>query len=224
VVSINSTFLGSSLGAANSTEKNQSSTTSSAVKAEITATQTSISGSVSPLARQLSDAATRAGLRDTTLNSKTLGQKAQSINDQLVGATYQTNKIKNDAEAPDTNDPELIARARKATDFINGTDSNPFKGMSRGRLALITYDEGGEFTVNERRAAWQEAADQEQVWRRQAAQKAMDEYNNTGKLTTFFGDVLDHYKALPAIEQAQYPEGYVSGLQQKIPTGGFSVG
>ncbi|MEB0080014.1 hypothetical protein QN386_20275 [Pseudomonas sp. CCI3.2] len=219
MVSINSTFQGINLGAVNSTEKPKSSDTTGVGNMGATVTQANSSNSVSSLGRQLSDAATRAELRDSTLNLKTLGQTADSINDQLVGNAYQTNKIRNDAEVPNTDDPELLARARQATGFVNGTGSNPFKGMSRDQLALITYDEGGEFTVNERRAAWQESTDQEQVWRRQTAQKAMDEYNSTGKMTNFFTDVLDHFKGLPAIEQAQYPESYASDLLQKIGGG-----
>ncbi len=44
----------------------------------------------------------------------------------------------------------------------------------------------------------------------------MAEYNSTGKLTNFFKSVLDHFKELPAIEQAQYPKDYASDLQSKI--------
>ncbi|WP_323034235.1 hypothetical protein [Pararhodobacter sp.] len=47
------------------------------------------------------------------------------------------------------------------------------------------------------------------------AAKAMAEYNSTGKLTNFFSSVLDHFKELPAIEQAQYPQDYASDLGQR---------
>ncbi|MEQ9914981.1 hypothetical protein [Pectobacterium polaris] len=46
--------------------------------------------------------------------------------------------------------------------------------------------------------------------------KAMAEYNSSGKLTSFFSKVLDHYKTLPAIEQAQYPENDEATLQKWI--------
>ncbi|WP_262252971.1 hypothetical protein [Pectobacterium polaris] len=46
--------------------------------------------------------------------------------------------------------------------------------------------------------------------------KAMAEYNSSGKLTSFFSKVLDHYKTLPAIEQAQYPENDEVKLQKWI--------
>lgn len=54
---------------------------------------------------------------------------------------------------PNTDDLELLARAKQATSLVNGSGSNPFKGMSRDQLALIAYDDSGTFTVNEQRAA-----------------------------------------------------------------------
>lgn len=177
---------------------------------------TGTSSTVSNLARQLGEAAARAEARDASLSRKELGQKAAAIVDQIVGDSYTAQKAKHDAEVPNTNDPTLLARAQQATDFVNGKASNPFGGMSRDQLALIAYDESGTFTVNERRAAWQEAYDQEEAWRQKVVAKATDEYNRTGKLTNFFSEVLEYYKGLPAIEQAQYPENYAADLQQKI--------
>lgn len=171
---------------------------------------------VSNLARQLSESAKRAEARDATLSHKELGQTAKALLSQVAGDSYHTNKAQNDAEVPKTNDPVLLARAKQATDFTNGSGSNPFKGMSREQLALITYDDSGSFTVNERRAALQESDDQEYAWRQKVAAKAIDEYNRTGKMTNFFTEVLEHYKALPRIEQAQYPEDYASKLQEMI--------
>ena len=177
---------------------------------------TGTSSTVSNLARQLSEAAVRAETRDTSLSHKELGQKATALLNQITGDSYFANKAQHNAEVPNTDDPELLARAKQATSFVNGSGSNPFKGMSRDQLALITYDDSGTFTTNERRAAWEEAYSQEEAWRQKAVAKAMDEYNRTGKLTNFFSEVLEHYKSLPAIEQAQYPEDYSADLQQKI--------
>jgi len=83
-------------------------------------------------------------------------------------------------------------------------------------LSDIIYDDSGTYTVNERHAAWRESYDQEEAWREKVAAKAMAEYNSTGKLTNFFSSVLDHFKELPAIEQAQYPQDYASDLGSKI--------
>ncbi|ACO76744.1 hypothetical protein AvCA_04900 [Azotobacter vinelandii CA] len=181
------------------------------------ATATSASSStLSSLARQLSEAAAGAEVRDMSLSYKELGQKAATLLDQIIGDSYHYNQELHDAEVPNTDDPKLLARAEQATDFVNGKGSNPFKGMSRDQLALIAYDDSGTFTVNERRAAYLEAADQEQVWRRKVVAQATDEYNRTGKLTNFFIEVLEHYKELPAIEQAQYPSDYAARLQGMI--------
>ncbi|WP_312481234.1 hypothetical protein [Stutzerimonas nitrititolerans] len=171
---------------------------------------------VSNLARQLGEAAAHAEARDANLSRKELGQKATAQLDQITGYDYYLNQERHDAEVPDTDDPELLARAKQATNFVNGSGSNPFKGMSRDQLALIAYDDSGTFTVNERRAAWQEAYDQEEAWRQKVVAQAMDEYNRTGKMTNFFKEVLAYYNGLPAIEQAQYPDDYASRLQELI--------
>ncbi|WP_065833876.1 hypothetical protein [Pseudomonas syringae] len=99
---------------------------------------------------------------------------------------------------------------------VGGVDSRSFEGMPRDQLALITYAEHGEFTVEERVSAWQETARQEQLWRQSAATRALDEYGSTGKMTGFFGEALAHFKSLPVIEQAQYPTGYADDLLSKI--------
>ncbi len=70
--------------------------------------------------------------------------------------------------------------------------------------------------MNERHAAWRESYDLEEAWREKVVAQSMAEYNSTGKLTNFFMSVLDHFKELPAIEQAQYPSDYVGDLQSKI--------
>jgi hypothetical protein len=70
--------------------------------------------------------------------------------------------------------------------------------------------------VNERHAAWRESYDQEEAWREKVVEKAMAEYSSTGKLTDFFVAVLEYFKELPAIEQAQYPKDYAADLQSKI--------
>lgn len=106
------------------------------------------SSSVSILARQLSEAATRAHTRGDQSNDVLLGP--------IVSERYLVNKAQHDAEVPDTDTPELLARARQATGFANGSDTNPFKGLARDQLVLIAHDDGGPFTVNERRAAWDE--------------------------------------------------------------------
>lgn len=187
-------------------------------KADAAASAGSLSttSAVSATARQLSEVATRAQTRDASLSRNELGQKASDLLKQITGDRYFANKAQYNAEVPDTDSPELLARAKQATGFVNGSDSNPFKGLSRDQLALVVYDDSGAFTTHERRAAWEEASQQEELWRKGAVAKAMNEYDSTGKLTHYFASVLEHYTGLPAIEQAQYPADYASKLQKMI--------
>lgn len=177
---------------------------------------------ISTLARQLAESASRAEARDMTLSRSELGEKAKAALSQIQGDAYFANKAKNDSEVPKTSDPELLARAKQATAYVNSaargdhSEKNPFAGLSREQLANIMYDDSGTFTVNERRAAFYESYNQEEAWREQVCAQAMEEYNRTGKLTNFFSLVLGHFRELPAIEQAQYPENYASDLECKI--------
>nr|WP_230474181.1 hypothetical protein [Dickeya zeae] len=128
--------------------------------------QTTGSGGVqlSGMARLLSEAATRAAARDANTDRSGLKAIADAAIEKLLGPGYNQNKAAYDAEVPNSTDPQRLAQATQATDFLNGKGTNPFKGMSRDQLALITYDDSGAFTVNERRAAWEEAYDQEKAW------------------------------------------------------------
>jgi hypothetical protein len=167
---------------------------------------------VSTLARQLNDAAIRAQARDASLTRDELGKTATSLLGQICGDGYFASKTKNDAEVPDTTDPDLLARARQATDFVNGHGSNPFKSLSDDQLNLIIYDDSGNFTINERRAAWSEAYDREESWRQKVLAQAHFEYDTTGKQNNFFAACLEHYQGLPLIDQVQYPESYPAKL------------
>ncbi|WP_323640696.1 hypothetical protein [Pectobacterium polonicum] len=172
---------------------------------------------VSALARQLSDAAVRAVARDAGTDRDGLGAIARSVTEKLLGASYDMNKVAHDAEVPKTEDLELLARAKQATRFVNGDGANPFRGMSREQLALIAYDESGDFTVNERRAAWLESYHQEEQWKRAAIAKMDEEYNRTGQVSSdTLSEILKHYKSLPAIEEAQLPKGYDAQLLSQI--------
>ncbi|MDI1277576.1 hypothetical protein [Methylobacter sp.] len=188
----------------------------------VTNTQTSSTQAISTLGRQLADSAGRAEARDRTLSRSELADKATSLLDQILGDVYQANKAKNNSEVPKTDDPELLARAKQATEFVTSSDrgsrsvKNLFGNLSSEQLTNIIYDDNGSYTVNERRAAYYESDDREQAWRVKVAAQAVDEYNRTGKMTNFFRSVLDHFKGLPAIEQAQYPKNYASDLKSKI--------
>lgn len=171
---------------------------------------------VSTLANQLSEASLRAQARDARLSREELSAMARNIFNELESPYYTANKSKHDSEIPDSEDAALLARAESATLYTRGLGSNPFSGMPMDQLALITYDDNGTFTINERRAALEESGKQEFAWRQKVVAQAEFEYNTTGKLTKFFKSVLDHYQGLPLIEQAEYPSDYESRLNKSI--------
>lgn len=179
---------------------------------ELSATKTIDSTRLSTFARQLNDSAARAEARDNRLDSKQLASLANDVIEKLTGSSYYGNKAVHDAEIPDTEDPELLERAKQATQFTNGSGTNPFSGMSPDKLSLIMYDEDGTYTLNERKAAYSEKYDQEQVWKRAISQRYVDEYNETGKSTETLFMMLAHYNELPPIEKAQYPDNYAANL------------
>ncbi|MDY7563019.1 hypothetical protein QN382_06125 [Pseudomonas sp. 10B1] len=186
---------------------------------------------ISTLSRQLSDSATRAELRDERLSRKQLTELGNTLTNTFSGEGYFSHKAQHDREAPDSNDPELIARAQQATEYVNSaavggkTVKNPFDGLSRDQLALITFDDSGLYTVNERRAASYCADHIEEAWCKKVADMAMEEYNRTGTAQTpkVLAEMLSHYRTLPRIEQAQFPEGYATDLQSKIGPGSIAT-
>jgi len=195
-----------------------------------TATDGSSTQKISTLARQLADSAARAEERDRTLSRKELAAKAESIIDQIAGDSYTRNKEKNDSEVPKTDDPELLARAKAATAYLHSTwahgincsKKNPFAGLSDEQLTLITYDDKGSYTVNERHAAWLESYDRHQAWCEKVCANAMVEYHNTGKNTELYKACIENYNGLPLIEQVQYPPAGRAEIHsdgQRIPGG-----
>ncbi|MGP9417358.1 hypothetical protein ACT3R4_18450, partial [Halomonas sp. AOP7-E1-9] len=141
---------------------------------------------------------------------------ADALLSQITGQGYHNNRARYDAEVPNTDDPELLERAKQATSFVNGRGSNPFSGLSQDQLVLIIYDDSGTFTANERRAAWQEDYDQRQEWKQAVIARGKLEYSQTGKMTEFFKEVLGNYNELPPIMQAQYPDFYAPRLEHLI--------
>lgn len=159
---------------------------------------------LSTLAKQLSAAAERAAARDSQLSRRELAELASLIRDRIGGQVYTLAKEFYDAQRPDTEDPELLERARQATEFVNGKGVNPFKGLSREQLSLITYDESGAFTVNERRAASSEADSQHNEWAKYIMSKMDAERQQTGRNDQALYEIIDYYNSLPPIEVAGY--------------------
>jgi hypothetical protein len=178
---------------------------------------------LSTLSRQLAESALRAEVRDQSMARRELGIEASRLLDQIAGDDYQALKQSHDAQRPDTDDSELLARAEQATDFITRADrgdrsvKSPFAALSREQLNLILYDETGPYTINERRAAWYGVFKIEQNWNQQVMRlydmEAAANISNRPQTNT---EIIAHYRTLPAIEQAQYPDNYESRLQAEI--------
>lgn len=58
-----------------------------------------------------------------------------------------------DAEVPKSGTTERLAAAKKATEFLTGKGVNPFSALTRDQLTAVIANDGGDYTVNERRAA-----------------------------------------------------------------------
>ncbi|MDR6712727.1 hypothetical protein J2W83_002328 [Pseudomonas hunanensis] len=159
---------------------------------------------LSAFARQLSAAAERAAARDSQLSRKDLADFASRVLDKIAGAGGAFPAEFYDTQLPDTDDPELLDRARQATDFIKGKGNNPFKGLSREQLSLITYDESGAFTVHERLAALYERNDQHYEWAKYISAKMDAERQQTGNNDQALYEIIDFYNSLPPIEVANY--------------------
>ncbi|ALU58596.1 MULTISPECIES: hypothetical protein [Pseudomonas syringae group] len=192
--------------------KEVSPTSSTSAISKLSSERSADSATLSTLSSQLNGSAMRAQIRDSRLGFKELGAVATSINDKITGTHYYANRALHDAEVPDTDDPALLERARQATLFKNGGGANPFSGLSQDQLKLIMYDEGGEFTINERSAASSENHLQQEAWNRAMGKRYVDEYNETGKSTQTLVMLLAHYDQLPPIEKAQYPANYAANI------------
>jgi hypothetical protein len=162
---------------------------------------------ISTLARQLSEAAERAAARDAGKTRSQLAALEKVLRDEFVGL--------DNAEVPDTDDPDLLARAKQASEFVNGRGAkNPFAGLSREQLSLIMYDKGDAFTINERHAAWLEHYKQEQAWKRTVVAQAWNERQaNGGKSPNFFKACIAEYQTGSAIEQSAYHPFYVARME-----------
>jgi hypothetical protein len=173
---------------------------------------------ISTLARQLSEAAERAAARDTGKTRTQLAALEKALMGEFGGDGYYANRGSANTEVPDTDDPELLARAKQATEFVNGRGAkNPFAGLSREQLALIMYDKGDAFTINERRAAYLDYEKQISTWKQQVvAQGQSERQANGGKSPNFFKACIAEYQAGSAIEQSTYHPFYVARMEHYI--------
>ena len=178
---------------------------------------------LSSLSRQLSESATRAEIRDETLTRVELCAEVRRLRSQLISADYYGKRKLHDNEIPSTEDPELLERARCATEYIERVHKrdhsfkSPFSGLSREQLDLIAYDESGPYTVNERCAAYLGVLEMESRWNKSVMRLyALEEAAGSPNQPQFCTEVLAHYRTLPLIEQADYADNYESRLEAQI--------
>jgi hypothetical protein len=177
---------------------------------------------VSTLSQQLGESAVRAEARDKSLTRQQLSEFVTKSIAHISPESTSAKKALHDAEVPKTDDPELLERARQATIYVNKaaaqdpTAKNPFAGLTREQAALVAYDDKGPYTANERFAAWRHGNNLEEQWRASSIARGTQEYNSCGRTAKFTTECLDHYRTLPAIEQARYDEGYEGRLLSRI--------
>lgn len=180
--------------------------------------------SLSVIARQLSASAERASKRELSMSRDELAAYAVKQQSRFLFDGYKAGKARHDVEMPQTDDPQMLDRARLATEYVNSSSrgatdlKSPFPGLSRDQLLLIAYDDRGGYTINERRAAWCSSAQMEYKWASAAVARSQLESSATGKVPVFLREVLDYYKALPLIEKVQdrYPRNYEAEMEAKI--------
>lgn len=173
---------------------------------------------LSLLSRQLSESAERAAIRDKTLSREALGDLARGLVAQLVSEPYSHGDVAGLVKRDIAEGLELWERDIQAVRYLvnevqgrTGIQS-PFASLGREQLVLIAYDDSGAFTLNERHAAWREAYDHEQRFREGTISRgqagAFDE-----QPYLYYAEILDHYRSLPLIEQAQYPDDYEARVE-----------
>jgi len=171
---------------------------------------------ISTLAGRLSAASTATSATIRGYDHAALGAWVNDNTTDILYPLDTEHKAAAAKQVPQPNDAAAAKSAAAATAFVDRKGPNPFAGLSREQLSTISNDDSGTFTINERRAAFTQAYQEEEAWRIQVVAQAMQEYNTTGKMTNFFKSVLGHFNTLPQLEQSQYPADYASDLEDKI--------
>jgi hypothetical protein len=173
---------------------------------------------ISTLARQLSECAERAAVRDKTLSREELGNLASRLHDQLSSGRYVGGNIPKMLARSNADDPELLHRDHQAvlynvnSMFGDKSLQSPFRGLSREDMVLILYDESDTFTINERYAAFLGANQLEQNFRENYCRRNFEGAFNERPFLGY-AEPLMHYRSLPLIEQARCPEDYETRLE-----------
>ncbi|MBX8574335.1 hypothetical protein [Pseudomonas cichorii] len=173
---------------------------------------------ISILSRQLSESAARAEARDQSLTRSQLGSLASTLRAQFDAVPYFRADAMQVLPDATINDPVLRERDRQAVEYVirdmqrDPSARNPFAGLSYEQLTVIAYDEGDTFTLHERHAAYRGAWEYEQEWRLNIGHESQ-QGAFTHQPHVFHAEHLAHYRSLPLIEQAQYPEDYEAKIE-----------
>lgn len=173
------------------------------------------------MARQLSECAERAAVRDKTLSRDALRDLASRVNGELRSDRYTRGDASRIFDRMPPEDPELVARDQQAVKYNisliyrENNAHSPFPELSREELVLIAYDESNTFTFNERYAALRGANEYEQRLRSDFGRRCQEGvYNQYPCL--FYAEPLAQYRSIPLIEQVQYPDDYEASLETRM--------
>ena len=118
---------------------------------------------LSPAALQL--LAQQAAAADTPDTASQITSKIEQVLSTILlnsgDAAQQADNEQPPLTGDATTDNARKATAQQATDFTHGDAPNPFAGDTPSDLAAIIIDKDGQYTVNERRAAYSEFARQD---------------------------------------------------------------
>ena len=176
---------------------------------------------ISTFARQLSECAERAAVRDKTLSRDALRDLADRLRGELRSDRYTNGDVSKVFDRIPSTDPKLVARDQQAVRYnisVIYRENNvpsPFSELSRQELVLIAYDEGNTFTVNERYAALRGANEYEQRLRSDFGRRSQAGFFNHHPYL-FYAEPLAQYRSIPLIEQVQYPDDYESSLETRM--------
>lgn len=116
------------------------------------------------------------------------------------------------AEVPDSDDPERLAQAERATAYVHNKGGSPFGAVSRNTLAAIYYDYSGRYTYNERIAAAKQMNEMDKQFWDPLTQKA----GASGDWREVAKAGLAAYDAALPIERMKSPPNYKQLVQRDL--------
>lgn len=116
-------------------------------------------------------------------------------------------------ELPNSSDPDRLALAKQAATFVysfhmRGHAESPYKGLSREALNEIIFDESGEHTGVERRAA--------RLTRNGNDEAFFMKLNAQPDQRVIFQGAIDYFDSLSPVEQSIYPDGHRETRQRLL--------